>query len=538
LFNTFLKYNQIFDKLNFCSVSPSKDDHRHNNHYNDHRERDRDRDYDNRERVGVSRRSGDVGGRSRSYERSGRVGSGVNDRDRSYRRSRSPVSNRNSNTGSSSSHRDRDSKSVNNSSSSRSDRDRDNRHSDSKSKIPVLKFKWERTVYVSNLPSDMKWSDLKDLFRRKVCDVMFCDIFLKDGKSLGFGCLEFKSVRDAERAVDVMHHYEIDGRRISCRLDHDGRKTEQALEDAFNPPRRTNTNGSSNSSSNNRKRSTTPPRNGSYRNSNNNNQLNNSNPILDPNALSTLTATLTQTLANSLLNVQNPLIANANNLLNNNPILLNQIAAQLKIDGPVTNRLYVSNLDFRVEEQKLKEVYSLAGNVTHVSIFRDRDNRPRGMAIVEYETSVEALNAISMLNKHMLNDRQMQVRFDNIKHLDESSSNKPGILSSNNMNGNMSNQSKLPSGLKSIGAGINPSNFMNGNGLLPTPNIGSLLPNPPQMPLNMNLSSSLPALPSPQQPGNPLAAFGNLLSPNFDLVGLAGGLTNGLGLGNPGLGKI
>ena len=63
------------------------------------------------------------------------------------------------------------------------------------------------------------------------------------------------------------------------------------------------------------------------------------------------------------------------------------------------------------------------------------------MAVVEYDTPLEALNACSMLNKRKLLDREMTVRFDTKPPMDESA---PSQL-----------QVKLPSGLESIGSGLN-----------------------------------------------------------------------------------
>lgn len=59
------------------------------------------------------------------------------------------------------------------------------------------------------------------------------------------------------------------------------------------------------------------------------------------------------------------------------------------------------------------------------------------MAVVEYDTAMEALNAVSMFNQQVLNDRQMNVRFD--AKPPSSEEEKP---------------KNLPSGLKSIGKGI------------------------------------------------------------------------------------
>lgn len=62
---------------------------------------------------------------------------------------------------------------------------------------------------MSNIPYTTRWTDLKDLFRDKVGDIMFCEVFEKDGKSLGVGSVEFSNEKDADRAVNIMNQYEM-----------------------------------------------------------------------------------------------------------------------------------------------------------------------------------------------------------------------------------------------------------------------------------------------------------------------------------------
>lgn len=152
--------------------------------------------------------------------------------------------------------------------------------------------------------------------------------------------------------------------------------------------------------------------------------------------------------------------------------LLNQLAVHLKVDGPVTNRLFVASIDFKVDELKLNEVFAMAGNISTLSLFRDRDGKSRGMAVIEYETPYEALNAVSMLNRQQLMERQLSVRFDN-KPPEALASNAALLpdpyhllLNSTSSGGLKSSSSAvaaavaaaaaklLPSGLKSIGSGL------------------------------------------------------------------------------------
>jgi hypothetical protein len=173
-----------------------------------------------------------------------------------------------------------------------------------------------------------------------------------------------------------------------------------------------------------------------------------------------------------------PPMSNNPQAVMNNTAILSQLAAQAKIDGPITNRLYVSGLDFKVDEKQLREVYSVAGNVTNVYIFRDKDtNRSLGRASVELETAFEALNAISMLNRHVLHDRVMHVKFDARGGDDEAMMNnkQSGYNGGKMISPNAQPQQKLPVGLKSIGSGIMPMGGLN------MPMQPSLLPNPPGM---------------------------------------------------------
>ncbi|CAF5205726.1 unnamed protein product, partial [Rotaria magnacalcarata] len=81
-----------------------------------------------------------------------------------------------------------------------------------------LKYRWEKTVHVSNIPYDMRWTALKDLFRTEVGEVMYTEVFERDGKSLGCGSVEFRTVEEAKRAVDKMHQFEYGGRKLAVKL--------------------------------------------------------------------------------------------------------------------------------------------------------------------------------------------------------------------------------------------------------------------------------------------------------------------------------
>ncbi|KAJ8676858.1 hypothetical protein QAD02_012645, partial [Eretmocerus hayati] len=106
----------------------------------------------------------------------------------------------------------------------------------------------------------------------------------------------------------------------------------------------------------------------------------------------------------------------------------------LGINGPLVTRIFVANLDYKVDEKKLSEVFKLAGRVLHVELGKDKEGKSRGFGVVEYDHPVEAVQAISMLHNQQLYDRRMIVRLDRANESDT--------------------PLKLPEGLKGIGVGL------------------------------------------------------------------------------------
>ena len=52
--------------------------------------------------------------------------------------------------------------------------------------------------------------------------------------------------------------------------------------------------------------------------------------------------------------------------------------------GPVGKNIFVRNLDYKVDEDKMKEVFGLAGTVEEVSLTKDQDGKSRGMGVVSF----------------------------------------------------------------------------------------------------------------------------------------------------------
>ncbi|CAK9304729.1 unnamed protein product [Gordionus sp. m RMFG-2023] len=116
----------------------------------------------------------------------------------------------------------------------------------------------------------------------------------------------------------------------------------------------------------------------------------------------------------------------------------------LGITGPLTNRLFVANIDYKVDDRKIRDVFCLAGKVNKVWLHKGEESKPRGTGIVEMSHPVEAVQAIAMLNGHRLYNRELAIRIDKFTQDEDNKSRKFPVPK----------PVLLPKGLKSIGMGI------------------------------------------------------------------------------------
>lgn len=78
-----------------------------------------------------------------------------------------------------------------------------------------------KRVYVSNIPYEYRWQDLKDLFRRMVGNVEYVEMFTdENGKARGAGIVEFKDPENVGKALEKMNRYELNGRELVVKIDH------------------------------------------------------------------------------------------------------------------------------------------------------------------------------------------------------------------------------------------------------------------------------------------------------------------------------
>jgi RNA recognition motif-containing protein len=76
----------------------------------------------------------------------------------------------------------------------------------------------------------------------------------------------------------------------------------------------------------------------------------------------------------------------------------------------MSKRLFVGNLPYTITEERLRDVFTSAGDVESVSIILNRETRQgKGFAFVEMETEEAAKKAIALLNGHQLENRSLIV---------------------------------------------------------------------------------------------------------------------------------
>ncbi|XP_050429955.1 myelin expression factor 2 [Adelges cooleyi] len=242
-----------------------------------------------------------------------------------------------------------------------------------------------KKVFVSNIPYEFKWKELKELFRKEVGDVSFVVVYTDEkDKSRGCGTVEFDRADSAQKAIDKMHRFDINGRKLVVKEDDIERdKSGRPLP---NGPRSGVGGGGGGGGTSGDSR------------------------------------------------VNNRMLSAPDDFQWDNTYGLSpQFLESLNIRGPLINRIFVANLDFKVDEKKLKEIFKLAGRVLEVEIFSDKEGKSKGYGIVEYNHPVEAVQAISMFNNQFLYDRPMSIRLDR--------TDKDPLA-------------RLPEGLKSIGMGL------------------------------------------------------------------------------------
>ncbi len=77
----------------------------------------------------------------------------------------------------------------------------------------------------------------------------------------------------------------------------------------------------------------------------------------------------------------------------------------------MSSKLYVGNINYRSDEDSIRELFSQYGTVSSVRIITDRETRrSKGFAFVEMGSSEEASAVLTALDGAELDGRQLKVR--------------------------------------------------------------------------------------------------------------------------------
>lgn len=385
-----------------------------------------------------------------------------------------------------------------------------------------------KRIYVSNIPFEAKWMNLKDLFKKEVGDVTYVEMFNDaNGRSLGTGLVEFKDIDTAQRAVDAMHQFEFLGRKIVVREERlsDTRRLQRIKEEA----KRSKMNDdvpSINSIGGGMSRGMGGSMGGSMGGG--------MGGGMDGGMGGGMGGGLMNNMGNmNSMGMQSMALPSMNMPSMNNYGLTPQLLNQLGIEGPLTNQIFIANLDYKVNDKKLREIFKMAGRIEHLQLKTDKEGKSRGLAICRFEYPYEAVQAISMFGNQHLYDRPISVRMDKMA------------------SGDNSNQQpeRLPAGLKGIGNGLgfggnsmmmNSMNMNAGNMGMGSSNLMGMNPMMGNM-SNMGMNMNSMGMNNMGGMGNSMSNMGGPMSANMmggmnnnDMMsnsmpgGMAGGMSNGM----------
>ncbi|KAJ0175158.1 hypothetical protein K1T71_009299 [Dendrolimus kikuchii] len=223
-----------------------------------------------------------------------------------------------------------------------------------------------RRLFVSNIPYEFRWTELKDLFKEKVGDVAYVELFNdENGKPRGCGVVEFTNSEAMRKALFVMHRYELNGRKLVIK--------EETGEERQRMNTRSGGGGSGGGGGGG-------GGGGSGRHNREEKDWSSFKPR-EPENFNTYGLSL-------------------------------QFLDSINVQPPLVKKVFVANLDYKADRAKIKEVFKLAGKVRNIDLAVDKDGNSRGFAVIEYDHPVEAVQAISMFDKQTLYERRMTVRMD------------------------------------------------------------------------------------------------------------------------------
>lgn len=300
-------------------------------------------------------------------------------------------------------------------------------------------------ILLKNLPYDVNWQKLKDICKEVGGDgVMFADIIQnQNGKSAGFGSVEFKTKEEMEDIAKKLDGHDVSGRALKCCPDINAEQlvrmcNKQGLDPGRSgmaaqgnrnmgppggrggpPPGRSFGGGGDYGPPGGRYGDRGPPGGdrGGY-----------GGPPRGGGGFDEV----------PMLNGQP--ITQLPGMERLHPDVLEAIGK-----GPVGRTVFVRNLAYSVDEQKCREVFGMAGTIQSVDLVQDRETgKTKGFGTITFAQPIEAVKAIVMFHTQSLFDRKMFLKMDR-----------------NNQN---RTKEKLPDGLSGINRMDEPSGYSGSRG--------------------------------------------------------------------------
>lgn len=76
----------------------------------------------------------------------------------------------------------------------------------------------------------------------------------------------------------------------------------------------------------------------------------------------------------------------------------------------MAKKLYVGNLDFGIDDQKLKEIFSQFGNIEEATVIQDKfSKRSKGFGFVTFSEDADADKAVSEMDQKEVEGRAIKV---------------------------------------------------------------------------------------------------------------------------------
>ena len=87
-------------------------------------------------------------------------------------------------------------------------------------KVETRKAPAEKRIFLSNIPYEMNYEEVKDVFKSNSCPVLCCEMFKDRNQcNTGSAILEFDSSKAASNAIQIMNGYQCNGRKLVVKED-------------------------------------------------------------------------------------------------------------------------------------------------------------------------------------------------------------------------------------------------------------------------------------------------------------------------------